>query len=74
MFITYQTGNDQNLNGLQLFFEKRLHLEQLVCSNGCIGTKTIYSKISTMHLFIDILYLQSNYFIYIDNNCMCQQF
>lgn len=55
MFLTYQTGHNENLSGLQNFIKERTSVQYLKCSENCDGIKTVHSKISTHHLFIDVL-------------------
>ncbi|XP_022177046.1 uncharacterized protein LOC111038315 [Myzus persicae] len=60
-FLTFQTS-DGSLNGLQKFLNHRLSTETSVCdyisSNTllCSNTKTIISKLSPIHIFIEVLY------------------
>jgi len=61
MYLTYQTGNNGNLSGLQNFIQERTGVEYLECSESCGGMKTVHSKISTHHLFIDVLQWEGKY-------------
>jgi len=67
MYLTYQTENNGNLNGLQHFIKERTGVEYLECIENCGGIKTVHSKISTHHLFIDVLQWEGKYiFSYIN--------
>jgi len=61
MYLTYQIGNSGNLSGLQHFIKERTGVEYLECSENCDGVKTVHSKISTHHLFIDVLQWEGKY-------------
>jgi len=67
-FLTFQTS-DGSLNDLQIFLNQRLSIEKSVCGNifsntiVCSNTKTIISKLSPLHIFIEVLYWNSKYYI-----------
>lgn len=52
MFITYQVSTSNSIEGLQLFMDRRVEGETVKCEN-C--TSSITTKLSQMHLFIDVL-------------------
>jgi len=66
VFLTFQTS-DGSLNGLQQFLNQRLSTETSVCGYIssktllCSITKTIISKLSPFHIFIEVLYWNSKY-------------
>jgi len=61
MYLTYQTEHNENLSGLQNFINERTSVQYLQCSEKCDGIKIVDSKISTHHLFIDVLQWAGEY-------------
>lgn len=54
MFLTYQVNSGNLFEGLQTFINNRILSENTKCIEDCISTINI--ELSTIHLFIDILF------------------
>lgn len=64
MHFTYQINSDDNISKLQNFIDERLDIDFLICGhNDCRGLKTVTTRISEMHIFIDILLWEGTLFL-----------
>lgn len=55
MFLTYQTGHNENLSGLQNFIKERTSVQYLKCSENCDGIKTVHSKIMLYIIIVAVV-------------------
>lgn len=55
-YVTFQINKEGDIGELQQFLDQRAVSENMNCGQNCIGTKHIYTTISKINLFIDILY------------------